>query len=666
MSKKIKRVFIANRGEIVKRIASSAHLLDIETVCVTTFPPPNYLLDSIDHFVFVAEETIGLFLDQKQLIRYAKESHCDSIHPGYGFLSENYQFAKLTAEAGLTWIGPPVKAMELMANKSTARTLAKKVKVPCINALQDFSSDSKKDQTKLKDFIKENPLPFLVKAALGGGGKGMRLIKNLDKLDDQITAASREAQKAFSDGSLIVEQFIENARHIEVQVLGDQAGNLIVLGDRDCSVQRRHQKIIEEAPAIGLSDETRSKLHQAAKDLAQSVGYYSSGTVEFIFPWTKETKNNKHQPFYFLEMNTRLQVEHAITEEIFSIDLVAWQFRIAGGEKLSPHLKDLKPQGHSIEARIYAEDPKEHFLPSPGEICGFEPSNGPGVRWELGIDPIDQVSNLFDPMIAKVVATGGDRQSALKKLKNTLEKTFIGAPPNNIELLISILSQKTFCTEAVSTHYLDHYLPDLLKKIAIGKESFQKKADELFAIIKGLNSNTRAPAVITPEKITQHAYQKDFKDIQRAPSQEEWTVVQESYERNYRYPRRELSYKKLSLAKSKNTSNIMYSSTQSQGTTKIYLCLAGYQYTKTLEKKQWQHQNKQTTSKKELTAPVPGKIVRVLIRSGDSIEAQQSCFILESMKMEFEIKSSYSTKIKHVIVKEGEQVEAGKILAIFQ
>ena len=298
-----------------------------------------------------------------------------------------------------------------------------------LKALKDYCYSDPKDQERLKVFAKQADYPLLVKAALGGGGKGMRLVYKEEDLVENIEKAAREAKSSFDDDSLIIEEYIEKSRHVEVQIVGDQSGQVKVFGDRDCSVQRRHQKVLEEAPAPFLPDNIRAELHSCAKGLAEEIGYVSCGTVEFLVSWDSEQGIKSAKKIYFLEMNTRLQVEHPVTEEIFGVDLVGLQFKIAQGYAFD---KEYFQKGHSIEARIYLEDPKRNFLPTPGYVAGFVPYQQKGVRWEIGLDKASEVSSNFDPMVAKVVATASDRQSALALLDKTLEKTFLATDATNI------------------------------------------------------------------------------------------------------------------------------------------------------------------------------------------------------------------------------------------
>ena len=480
MSKKnIRRVFIANRGEIVRRIAETAKKIGVETVCLAEGNPPAYLLGLVDEFIPVKEENVSLYLDAKSLLAFAKDSGCDSVHPGFGFLAENTEFASLVEKSGLVWLGPKSDVIKLMADKSAAREIAEKSYVPCLRGLNHFVYKDKNHTSILDDFCEKASFPLLIKAAFGGGGKGMRVSEDKEALLANLETASREAMSSFGNDTLVIEEYVPESRHVEVQVVGDEFGQIKILGDRDCSVQRRHQKIIEEAPAPFLSDSLRKALHKAAYNLAKGISYTSCGTVEFLVPWSMEKNTSFEDKFYFLEMNTRLQVEHPVTEEIFGLDIVELQFEIASGKKMGKEILDKSSQGHSVEARIYMEDPKRNFLPIPDFVAGFLPYQQNGIRWEIGIDQAEKVTGKFDPMIAKVVGTGRTREEACSLLRLALEKTFLGAESHNLSLLWEIFSDELFLNSSVSTSYLKHNLPRLLESISRREEKSKLYLDDI-------------------------------------------------------------------------------------------------------------------------------------------------------------------------------------------
>ncbi len=382
------------------------------------------------------------YLDIDLIIAAAKGAGCDALHPGYGFLSENADFARAVIEAGIVFIGPSAEAIGIMGSKTRAREKVIAAGVPCLPGSE--ASEDPAEVLRMSDSLR---FPLLLKARAGGGGRGMRLLQNKEDLKEQASLAIDEAKRFFGDGEVFLEQYLGSPRHVEVQVLGDQQGNLIQLGTRDCSLQRRHQKVIEEAPAPFLSEKTRRGLHEAALQAARSVNYYSAGTVEFLV---------QGDEFYFLEMNTRIQVEHPVTEEISGVDLIQEQIRVARGEELSKKQKELRFKGHSIELRVYAEDPENNFAPSPGRIsnCRF-PSQQPWLRIENGVESRDLISPNYDAMIAKIIVTGKDREDAIKFALAALRETSIEGLKTNLSFLRWACLQSDFSAAPTSIQYLD-------------------------------------------------------------------------------------------------------------------------------------------------------------------------------------------------------------------
>ncbi|HET9094472.1 MAG TPA: biotin carboxylase N-terminal domain-containing protein, partial [Solirubrobacteraceae bacterium] len=398
-------VLIANRGEIAVRVARTAHSMGLSVVAVRTRADAGALhVDVADRAVMVPS-----YLDIDAVIDAAREAGARSVHPGYGFLSENPRFATAVAEAGLTWIGPPAEAIALMGDKARAKRFAREAGVPVVPGLEadDLGLDD------LRGFCAEHGFPVVIKALAGGGGKGMRVVRAAEELEPSLEAARREATAAFGDGRVLVERYLERPRHIEVQVLADRHGQVVHLGERECSLQRRHQKVVEEAPSPVIDAERRARMGQAAVDLARRCGYESAGTIEFITP-------ADGRAFFFLEMNTRLQVEHPVTELVYGVDLVQEQLRIAAGRPLTLDQAALNPRGHAVEARLYAEDPRHGFLPSIGRIRAYREPEGPGVRVDSGVREGTEVGTAYDPMLAKVIAHGPDRETALQRLDRAL------------------------------------------------------------------------------------------------------------------------------------------------------------------------------------------------------------------------------------------------------
>ena len=429
----IKKLLIANRGEIASRIIKSAHQMGISTVAIYTDPDAN------SPYVREAKEAFKLdssYLDAKTIIEIATTANVDAIHPGYGFLSENSNFANLVSKSNIKWVGPSANAIKKMGDKLTAKKLSEKANVPTL----PMTSDPKE--------AKKIGYPLLIKAAAGGGGKGMRIVKSQKDLKESIASAQREAEGGFGDKRVFIERYIAKSRHIEIQILGDSYGNIVHLGERECSIQRRHQKVVEESPSPVVDEELRNKMGAAAIKIASLLKYESAGTVEFLFDET--TKE-----FWFLEVNTRLQVEHPVTEEVTGIDLVREQLKIANGEPLDFSQEDIEWFGSSIEVRLYSEDPGNNFLPVTGKLIAFEPTEDPLVRWDTGVETGSEITPNFDPMLAKIISYGETRVEAANKLALALENSHFGGLKTNRDYLISILRSDEFLKGNTTTDFLE-------------------------------------------------------------------------------------------------------------------------------------------------------------------------------------------------------------------
>lgn len=437
-------LLVANRGEIALRVMQTAKGLGIRTVAVCSeadLAAPHVTF--ADDFVCIGPGPVGeSYLCADKLLEAALATGADAIHPGYGFLSENAAFAQAVADAGIAFVGPPVNAIDVMGDKARAKRAMITAGVPCIPGYQGEAQD---DDTLINAAL-EVGFPLMVKAAAGGGGRGMRLVHEASALADAISRARSEAQNAFGSGDLILERAILEPRHVEVQVFGDRHGNVIHLGERDCSVQRRHQKVIEEAPCPVMNDDLRAAMGRAAVEAAKAVDYVGAGTVEFLLADNGE--------FYFLEMNTRLQVEHPVTEEITGLDLVALQLQVAAGEPLGLEQSDVELNGHSIEVRLYAEDPSQDFMPSVGRIECFDVPDLPGVRLDTGVISGGEVSPFYDAMVAKLIAWGENRDIARKRLLSALKEMSFFGVANNRDFLIDALSQQEFVDGEATTGFI--------------------------------------------------------------------------------------------------------------------------------------------------------------------------------------------------------------------
>ena len=441
-----KKVLIANRGEIALRIINACRELGIKTVAVYSEADKNSL-----HVKF-ADECICIgpahsyksYLHIPSIIAAAEITGADAIHPGYGFLAENAQFAEVCKSCGITFIGPEPNHIRLMGDKSVARQTVMKKNVPVVPGSKGGVSDIK----QMKKLAAEIGYPVILKASAGGGGKGMRVAWSEEELQGQFETAKNEAFSAFGNDEIYLEKYIVNPRHIEIQLVADKFGNVVHLGERECSIQRNHQKIIEEAPSAALNDELRKSMGQAAKKVASAIGYSSVGTVEFLL----DNENN----FYFMEMNTRIQVEHTVTEGVTDIDLVKLQIEIASGKELQLKQKDIKITGHAIECRINAEDPKT-FMPSPGKIEAFHTPGGPGIRIDTAAYAGYTVPPYYDSMIAKVIAHGRDRKEAIARMRRALEMFLLEGIKTNIPLHLHILEDEFFVKGQLNTHFMEEF-----------------------------------------------------------------------------------------------------------------------------------------------------------------------------------------------------------------
>jgi 3-methylcrotonyl-CoA carboxylase alpha subunit len=451
----LKKCLVANRGEIAVRIMRACRELGIRTVAVYS------TVDAKAQFVQLADEAYPIgepapqqsYLNVDKLIAIAKQSGCDCVHPGYGFLSERAYFAQAVQDNGLVWVGPNPFAIEQMGVKTTARDIMQRANVPVVPGYQSNTATLDELMTQAQQV----GFPLMVKAAGGGGGKGIRIVRDPQALHEALLGAQSEAQKAFNDPRLFLERYIEHGRHIEVQIIGDRHGNLLHLYERECSTQRRHQKIIEESPAPYLTPEQRERIGQIAVMAGKAVNYVNAGTVEFI-------ATPDHEVF-FLEMNTRLQVEHPVTELVTGIDLVKWQFRVANGEALPLTQSQIQQRGHAIECRVYAEDARNGFLPAIGTVEKFVPPSGVGVRVDSGIQSGDAITIHYDPMIAKVIVYDSTRELATRRMLITLREMVILGTITNVDFLIRLLQSEAFQQAQIDTTTLDQHLNQFLPPV---------------------------------------------------------------------------------------------------------------------------------------------------------------------------------------------------------
>jgi acetyl-CoA carboxylase biotin carboxylase subunit len=449
----MKKILVANRGEIALRVMRSCKEMGISTVAVYSEADRNA------PFVRYADEAVCIgpppsnksYLDGEKIIKVCKDLKVDGIHPGYGFLSENAEFAGKVGKAGIIFIGPSPEAMDMMGDKLSAKAAAKKYKIPMVPG----SEGAIKDVTEGKKIAKETGFPLLIKASAGGGGKGMRIVERIEDFEEQMKLAVSEATSAFGDGSVFIEKYVAGPRHIEIQILGDTHGNIVYLFERECSIQRRHQKVIEEAPSSVLTPEIRKEMGECAVNVGKACNYVGAGTVEFLL--------DENKKFYFLEMNTRLQVEHPVSEMITGIDLVKEQIKVARGEKLSFKQEDLKINGHAVEIRVYAEDPANNFLPDIGRLSTYRIPKGVGVRVDDGFEEGMDIPIYYDPMIAKLITHGKDRKEAIDRMIRAIDEYKITGVETTLAFCKFVLRHKAFVSGNFDTHFINHHFkPEML------------------------------------------------------------------------------------------------------------------------------------------------------------------------------------------------------------
>jgi len=450
----MKKILIANRGEIALRVMRSCRDMGITTVAVYSEADRKAL------FVRYADEAVCIgppessksYLLGDKIIEVAKKLKADAIHPGYGFLSENAAFAQKVKDAGLIFIGPSAEAMKMMGDKLSAKHTAKKYNIPMVPGSEGAITDIKEAQ----EVAKKVGLPVLIKASAGGGGKGMRVVEKAEMLEEQIKLATSEAKSAFGDGSVFIERYVKSPRHIEIQVMADNHGNVVYLFERECSIQRRHQKVVEEAPSSVLTPEIRKKMGQCAVDIAKACKYSGAGTIEFLL--------DENLDFYFLEMNTRLQVEHPVTELITGIDLVREQINVARGNKLSFTQEQLEIRGHSIEIRVCAEDPTNNFLPDIGRLNTYITPKGPGVRVDDSMEEGMDIPIYYDPMIAKLIVVGRDRTEAIQRMIRAIDEYKITGVQTTLEFCKFVMQHPAFVSGKFDTNFVNqHFKPEMLQ-----------------------------------------------------------------------------------------------------------------------------------------------------------------------------------------------------------
>ena len=655
----IKKILIANRGEIACRVIKTAKKLGIQTVAVYSEADEysKHVLEADESFFIGPSAATESYLSIQKIINAAKETQADAIHPGYGFLSENSRFVQRLSREKIKFIGPNLKAIKIMGDKIQSKNLAIKAKVNTIPGFNDVIKDYKHATSIANDV----GYPLMIKASAGGGGKGMRIVRNKNEVKDAFQLASSEAKSSFGDDRVFIEKYIEKPRHIEIQVLADKFGNVIHLGERECSIQRRHQKIIEEAPSSVVSKKLRNEMGEQAKALAIEVGYESAGTVEFIV----DQKNN----FYFLEMNTRLQVEHPVTEEITGIDLVEQMIRVADEKKLKFRQEDIKINGWAMEARIYSEDPIRSFLPSVGRVKKYiEPKADKNIRLDSGIIDGSEVSINYDPMLAKLVVKGKNRDQCIKKIINALNSLYLRGFNNNIKFLISIFNSKNFFSGDIHTGLLDQEYSEgynypkpsnkLIKRIFIPVAAYIG-----YKYLKNDNHNSfkvknESYVLNLNNKKYQIKIKEGKKNLIKLIYKNSLIRLKSSWNINEPIINIEINKKKylLQFDKFRNHLTVTYLDT--------FVDFVFYDK-ETAKFDKYMIEEEATDLSKFLLAPMPGKIVSINIKDGQKVKSGENLLVLEAMKMENLITSTKDTKIKKINVKLNDAVEVDQILIEF-
>ena len=643
----INRLLVANRGEIARRVFATCRRLGIETVAVHSDA------DAGLPFVREADAAVRLpgtspaetYLDAALVLEAARRTGADAIHPGYGFLSENADFARAVLDAGLTWVGPAPESIEQMGSKVESKKLMEAAGVPVLGNLTP-------------DTATEADLPLLVKASAGGGGRGMRVVRALADLPGEIDKAAAEAESAFGDGTVFVEPYVERGRHVEVQVVGDTRGTVVVLGERDCSIQRRHQKVVEEAPAPDLAAEVVRSLHEAARKAAEAIGYVGAGTVEFLYDPQRES-------FFFLEMNTRLQVEHPVTEAVFGVDLVELQLQVAEGAGVS-RLASLAPQppdGHAIEVRLYAEDPARDWQPQSGTLTAFDVPgvsvefdrlDRAGLRLDAGFEAGSEVSTHYDAMLAKVIAWAPTRAQAARRLAGALAGARLHGLATNRELLVSVLRDPAFLAGQVSTSFLVD-------------RTFDQPGDDL---------SRRAAATAAALALAERA--RESRTVQRGipvawrnvPSQPQVTRFDGDVEVAWFGGRTGYAVDGFAVV-SVNADAV----TLEAGGVRTPYDVAVTGDVVDVDSPRGHVRLTQVprftdpadaVASGSLLAPMPGTVVTVAVEAGAQVEAGQTVLVLEAMKMQHTVSAPGAGVVTQIDVKPGDQVAAGEVLAVVE
>jgi len=657
------KILIANRGEIAIRVMRAAKALNIRTVAVyAEVDKDSWHVSFADEAYCLGEQELAdTYLNVDKIMDIARETGADAIHPGYGFLSENPTLVEACEKAGIVFIGPDTRAIMLMGNKIESREFVKALKVP---TTQGVTGDAK----QLIAEAGKIPLPILVKAAAGGGGKGMRIVNDLKDLPEIIETTQREALSYFGDGTVFVEKYVEEPRHIEIQVMGDKHGNAVHLFERECSIQRRYQKIIEESPSPTLNDEVRQKMGEAAVKITKAINYSNAGTIEFLV--------DKNLDFYFLEMNTRIQVEHPVTEMVTGVDLVQEQISVAAGNPLSFAQADVKQSGHAIECRVYAEDPTNKFLPSPGNMIFYREPESHRVRIDACTNKAATIHSFYDPMISKVIVWEDNREHARKKMIEVLKDYIIHGIKTNIRFLIELLQEENYMNNTISTKFCDEHLEELVRKSEEKRGQIINDgplASYALYYLKFKENNGH------PNIWHQIGYWRDVTEIKLKMDEKDYEILVYPQQKDLskviigdhsyivEIPR--LSENKITV---KAKEGIFRADISHDNLGNAYVSCNGHIFNI--------HRDDLLIKEDVYTgidspdgggdglifSPMPGKVVKINVKPGDEVKKGEVLLIVEAMKMENNIIAPKDGKIEKVYVKAGKMVDGSKPVLVME
>ncbi|MBQ4847771.1 acetyl/propionyl/methylcrotonyl-CoA carboxylase subunit alpha [Pseudoalteromonas sp. MMG005] len=643
----LKKILIANRGEIACRIIKTAKRLGLKTVAVYSDADENALhVRSADEAYHIGPApSKNSYLVAEKILDVAKQANADCIHPGYGFLSENDQFANACEQADIVFIGPLASSIEAMGSKTRAKEIMAQANVPLVPGYYG--------QKQATDFLASEAnkigYPVLIKAAYGGGGKGMRVVRQAQEFISALEGAQREALAGFGNDLVLLERYVDTPRHVEVQVFADNHGNCVYLGDRDCSLQRRHQKVIEEAPAPGLSDELRQAMGEAAVRCAQAINYRGAGTVEFLLCGDE---------FFFMEMNTRLQVEHPVTEMVTGLDLVEWQIRVANNQALPLQQEQVTLTGHSFEARIYAEDPTENFMPYSGTLTHLTfPQLNEGLRVDTGVVAGSEISSFYDPMIAKLIVHAPDRSIALLKLHHALEEVHLAGVKSNIAFLHHLSGHPTFTAGAPDTHFIDSQTDTLTQQELPETELLALAA---LAYTKHKNASNAA----TPWQ-SETAFRLNQRNSMKAPFTEHNVSVTLNDSHHTLHIDDDILAGSATLLNNQLTAQIngkQYTASVLITEDAITVMYGAIAHRFELKSKHFISEHEHEAA--PLAAPLNGTVVKHLQKVGSQVEKGDPVVIIEAMKMEYTLNAPFTGTLSSYCFDEGELVSHGAMLAI--